>query len=236
MNRNYENPFEMDRTEKDVVFFTEGNIRTMKFNCSDGEFLKLGKKKGEGITEMKIQVIKHMALPPGKMYQTKEPTDWHIIFYVDEDGILCESLLKGESRDNFLETVGELYAKSNGTKNFTDYTLIARMNDRHSAEHKSDYYAVTFEPVEIDAASLERNKNFAADHYQDVYSNRVVLEFLEQNSSNFNTMKANGTLHEVVAEMNYRLGMYPEEKKNHLLSMSGGGDAAILELEKSIEA
>lgn len=191
------NPFNQERERVRRVFYMTGEPNIIKADCKAGMFLPVGEKatirngkekpiaNPAGREEIKMQVIKfgHWAnavLFPAEGADRKAHT-WTEVLYVDEKGMVCSMLLKNESRDRFLRMVVNIEAEGEGLKNYTDFVITAAMAPRTSTKFNSDYYAVEFAAEPIEAADLERNIEFGMDRYEEVFSARTAMEFVQQN-------------------------------------------------------
>lgn len=191
------NPFTAPRERRRRVFYTLGDPFIVKADCKSGLFLPIGEKptvrngqqKPEanpaGRDKITMQVLKFGHWPNAVLFPVSEAerkaNNWVEVLYVDERGIVCSTLLKGESRDRFLRAVIDVEAEGEGLKNLTDHVLTCRMSPRTSTKFSSDYYAVEFSAAPIAPEDFERNKEFAAERYEEVFSARTALEFVAQN-------------------------------------------------------
>jgi hypothetical protein len=174
-----------------------GDPNIVKADCKSGLFLPIGEKptvrnangKPEanpaGRDGISMQLLKFGHWPNALLFPVSEAerktNNWVEALYVDERGMVCATLFKGESRDRFLRAVMTLEAEGEGLKNYTDYVLHCTMSPRTSAKFASDYYAVEFSAAPIAPEDFERNREFAAERFDEVFSARTALEFVAQN-------------------------------------------------------
>lgn len=230
----YKNPF--IEAPQAGVYYVTGEPETIKADCKDGVFLSLGQKpkikdgnktvpNPEAKSEMLWQVVKYVNFPQPAVLFPKEGGErklqqWVQVFYIDTDGLLCATLLKGESRDNFLKAVRDCEARKK--KSFVFFQFKAVMSERNSAKHGSDYFAVSFEVSELDPETFERNRLFAETSFDDIYDGRTVREFYAQNSANAATQPLTS---DMAAKLMFALGYIPSEK---IAALASGSDTVML--------
>jgi hypothetical protein len=184
MQNVYQNPFEVEKIKGKRIYYSHAQPDSVKADCKDGRFIPLGSKdKKTCPASIEMQVLKFADIPNAVLFPFGEKREAHLwtqVFYVNEKGLLCSTLLKNESRDNFFRAIRECEIQSEGEKNFTDFTFTAVMSERTS-KINVDYFAVTFESKPIEAEDLERNQAFAKEMHEDIFDRRVVVEYVKQN-------------------------------------------------------
>lgn len=225
---NYRNPF-IEPVQTDGIYYVVGEPETVKADCKEGVFLSLGQKakvkegknsvpNPEAKTEMTWQVVKHVNIQQPAVLFPREGVDrkahqWVQVFYIDSDGLLCATLLKGESRDNFLKAVRNCETRKK--KSYVSFLFTASMSSRESAKYSSEYYAVEFTTTELQEDAYQRIYEFAEVSYDDIYDVRTVREFYNQNS----TLAASQPLSaDMAAKLAFALGYIPESKVQQLAS------------------
>lgn len=189
----YQNPYTTPREKRDSVWYMRGEPLTVKADCKNGVFLPLGEEAflPDGTPNpaaspvLSMSPVKYGSFPAGVMFPSEaaeaKKHDWTQVFFLDDRGVLCATLLKNESRDNFLNRVRDLEISGGGMTRFVDFKFVARMHRRKSARHKSDYFAADFEAVPLTDAEKTRNAAFAETEHPYVYDLRTVNEYIARN-------------------------------------------------------
>lgn len=228
----YSNPFTVEKTEQKRVFFTQLYAPdVVKSDCKSGKFITLGGDKKTSPEQIEMQVLKYADLPNAILFPhgegetlKKEPFMWTQIFFVDVRGVLCSTLLKNESRDNFLKAIRDCEVNSKGAKNYTDFVFVAAMADRKN-KRKEDYFAIEFAPSEIAPEDYERNVEFSKLHHESIFCSRTMQEFVKWQLPDTKPENVPST----VAKLLYGFGFIGEDKFTELLPQTAIDSSAQLE-------
>lgn len=226
---NYENPFLAEKKKEKKIYYTVGQPDTIKSDCKVGKFVPLGGDKKTAPSEINMQVLKYADIPNAVLFPSDSSTErktftWTQVFFVNDKGVLCSTLLKNESRDNFLKAARNCQIDSEGEKDFTDFIFTAKFGERINAR-KEEYFAVSFETKAIDAPTFNRNKAWSVDNHESVFDNRVIVEYVKQNLPEFDASQ----LPEAVAELLFGFGFISESYMQKLLNLS---NVTMLEPQK----
>lgn len=228
----YSNPFDAPKEVQKRVFFTQLTAPdVVKSDCKSGKFIPIGANPADKKTapsQIEMQVVKFADIPNAVLFPHESKHEafmWTQVFFVDVRGILCSTLLKNESRDNFLKTVRDCEVDSSGAKNYTDFVFVAAMDERVN-KRKEDYFAIVFAPSEISPEDFARNKDFSTKYHESVFCSRTIAEYIKQNMSNVALEK----IDEVAAKLLFGFGFIGESTFTELLKR------ATINAQNQIEA
>lgn len=220
----YSNPFKADKKPQKRIFTSDvTQPDVIKSDCKVGKFVEIGGDKKSSPDQIEMQVVKFANIPNAVLFPhgegenvKREHFDWTEVFFINVRGILCSTLLKNESRDNFLRAVRDCEVNSEGAKNFSNFVFVAAMASRVN-KRKEDYHAVEFGVSEISPEDLKRNKAFAAEFHEGIFSARTMREFITQNLPQI----AKENQAKVAADLLFGFGFVGKETHEALLKNAG---------------
>jgi hypothetical protein len=214
----YSNPYEAEKVAKRKIYYIEGQPDTIKSDCKEGRFVPIGNPDKEICpTEIEMQVLKYANIQNAVMFEFDEATvaahNWTQVFYTDKSGVIFSTLLKNESRDNFLKALRSCEVETEGALNYSDFTFIAKMEKRLS-DKKVKYFAVTFDKKPIDSDDHKRNAEFCKEKHEEICDLRTIKEYIDKNMS----LVPHDQINKAIADVMFGFGLISEARHKKLIS------------------
>ena len=165
------NPFN-EITGEDVIY-PIGNPRQWRANCSaTGSFRKGEASLGE--LTLNLRVLFFVDYPQHNFFAgTYKTEDWILLFFVDDDNVLCQMYIKGSSRKNFKNEVINITAEK-----LPMATQIIKATMRPTQNEKGKFHVVDFShSPNTDKVQMHSLAKFWDDHVT-VDKNGNVIENL----------------------------------------------------------